>query len=315
MELAKGTKASYSQGKWSLYFDRLWVSYELSSLDLLVTSGSKRRISEASLPIISGDATLQIQNEPRPPIAHDLIVLNAEMVQCDHQVLLRNRHKDLTLGSLSEFEVNLWKEWLSEHDGWPVAMFLAKSKSEPMHISPYASFTWRARKWPVSKDNLEVDLRQDLEDFSESFERFISLERELDGLTQILRGYLNSLTGVEADKDLVGWNVSQTGLKSDDLKIFDTFAEEVVIMYKAATRMSGKVQEFDILSSLLVNILNFLEHMSLYLRATKPSYLWGVLDWSYDPGTFFDSVSVFKEATVNAVTAGWTKVYLSPTFD
>lgn len=308
-KVVRSDKVTISNEARNFYWYRLHdISYEYSLLDLLANSAPKRRILEIGRPINPGAATHH--DAPDPLAIKDFVTLDAEMVQHNHLVLLRDRQEHLTLGSLSEFEANLWKKWLSEHGSWPVAMFLEKSQSDSRQIRPYACFTRRARKWPVSDDDVEVDLKQDLEAFGDRFRKFISLEQELDGFMQRLRTYLNNVTGTMADKDVVGWSISQAGVESYDLNIFATLAEEVVMMYKAARRMKAQVQEFHTISCLLLTTLNFLEHISLYLQAVEPSDLWGVLDWSYDPGTLYDSATVLGEAVSDAFAAGWAMAYL-----
>ncbi len=279
------------------------VSYENSTLLTLANSAPRRHIVE-----IGPSMGFECASEGSVPwTSKEATILDAFMVQESGSIVLRDKREHLLLGVLSEFEANLWRESLQVHRSWPVAVLAEISQAKPNQLAECKCLTRRKRIWPLIDDTVEIELLQDLESFSNSVRNFIKLMARFGAFTEKLRDYLNSNA---SEQDVVNWDAIRVDIDSVDSGIFAALAEEGIEMYKTAKRMTTEIGEFDAIASLLLTILTGLEHSSLYLRATTASDLWGVLDWSNDPGTFHDTVNTFGEAVTHAIEAGWTTAYL-----
>jgi len=281
------------------------VSYENQTLFGLATSVPQRRIIEIG-PIM-GFGFGHAFGGPSPFKNKEMAILEAFMVQDGDSIVLRDKREHLILGVLSEFEANLWRESLQMHNNWPVALYSEISQSKPNQLAECKCLNRRARRWPLIDDTVEIELLQDLESFCHRVHNFSALMERFSAFTEELRNYLN---GCASEQDVVKWDGIAVDIDGVDSGIFAALAEEGVAMYQAAKRLTTNVGEFGAVASLLLTVLTYLEHSSLYLRATAASDLWGVLDWSDDPGTFYDTVNTFREAVTHAFEAGWTTAYL-----
>lgn len=279
------------------------VSYENSTLLALASLVPQRRIIEIG-PTMGFE---HASGGPVPWTSKEMTILEAFMVQEGGSIVLRDKREHLVLGVLSEFEANLWRESLQVHNNWPVVIYAEISQSKPNQLAECKCLTRRTRSWPLIDDTVEIELLQDLESFCNRVRNFTTLMAQLGAFTEELRNYLNRSA---SEQDVVNWDAIRVDIDSVDSGIFAALAEEGIEMYKAARRMMTKVGEFDAVASLLLTVLTGLEHSNLYLRATAASDLWGVLDWSSDPGTFYDTVNTFREAVTHAIEAGWTTAYL-----